>query len=72
MTTRTIATPDTAAPGQPDPSGLLALARRSADRRMGGWPRRVLSSGERALMWLLRLYVFAMMAAVALQIVRLA
>ena len=67
-----IATRNAVAPEPPDPTGLLALARLSAHRRIGSWPRRALSSGERALMWLLRLYVFAMMAAVALQIVRLA
>lgn len=66
------ATSTAPAPEGPDRSGLLGLARLSARRRMGSWPRRALSSGERALMWLLRLYVFAMMAAVALQIARLA
>ena len=67
-----IATSNAVAPEPPDPTGLLALARRSAHRRMGSWPRRALSSREQALMWMLRLYVFAMMATVALQIVRLA
>ncbi|MGH7042865.1 MAG: hypothetical protein ACREFY_12130 [Acetobacteraceae bacterium] len=72
MSTRMIAARHTIAPRIPDADGLLALARRSAHRRTGKWPRRPLSPGEHVWMWLLRLYVFAMLAAVALQIARLA
>jgi len=62
----------TVAAGLPSAEGLVGLACRSAQRRMGQWARRPLAPGERALMWLLRLYVFAMLGVVALQILRLA
>lgn len=60
-----------ASPGIPDADGLVVLARRSAHRRMRTWPRRPLLPGERALMWLLRLYVIAVLGIVVLQIFRL-
>ena len=59
----------------PDPvrdGGLVALAHASARRRGGTWARRSLRPTERGLMWLLRLYVLAMLAVVALQVFRLA
>jgi hypothetical protein len=59
-------------PGFPETEGLVELARRSARRRAGFWSRRPLRSPERLLMWLLRLYVLAMLGVVALQISRLA
>ena len=72
MTARMIAERRAVAPGLRHADELIALARRSARRRMGQWPRRPLSAGERALMWLLRLYVLAMLGVVGLQILRLA
>lgn len=57
--------------GQAGDPATLDAARRLAARRRTSWPRRPLSGRISGLMWLLRLYVVAMMAVVALQLVRL-
>lgn len=49
----------------------LAAARNSAARRRSAWPRRALSGRIAVLMWMMRLYVAAMVAVIAVQLTRL-
>ncbi|MDE2005433.1 MAG: hypothetical protein KGI51_02605 [Rhodospirillales bacterium] len=58
--------------GNPDAATLVALARRSAARRALRLTPLRLGVRTRLLIWVLRLYVLAMLAVVALQIARLA
>ncbi|HET9148646.1 MAG TPA: hypothetical protein VFN77_11375 [Acetobacteraceae bacterium] len=50
---------------------LADVARRISARRGMRWHRRPLSPGVRILLWSLRLYVFLMLAVVAIQVTRL-
>ena len=51
---------------------LLAAAREVAARRMAIWQRRRLSLRLTILLWALRVYVFLMLAVVAIQLARIA
>lgn len=57
--------------GAPD-DVLLAAAREVAARRAAIWRRRALSPRLTVLLWALRIYVFLMLAVVAIQLARVA
>ena len=53
-------------------TALLQAAQISASRRRATWPQRPLSLPVRATLWALRVYLLLMLAAVAVQVARLA
>ncbi len=64
--------PGQVAPAQPQAAdALLEAARLLAARRAMIWQRRELSPGLTILLWSLRIYVFLMLAVVAIQLARL-